>query len=177
MVFELVTGEYLFDPKKGKTYRKNDDHLALITELIGRCDDRNWMETNSKVWKFYDKKKKTMQLKNIKKLHDWPLYNVLLEKYRLKDVEARSLSDFLNLMLKWKPKDRASARSLLSHPWLKEPDNICVWMNKPNLKEFRLVNHEKFPDYIKKMQDLKKEQEEAEKKLEELKKDGKVDEE
>ena len=35
MVFELITGDYLFDPKKGKTYRKNDDHLALITELIG----------------------------------------------------------------------------------------------------------------------------------------------
>jgi len=151
MVFELVTGEYLFDPKKGKTYRKNDDHLALMTELIGKCDDKNWMETNSKVWKFYDKKKKTMQLKNIKKLHEWPLYKVLLEKYRLKDVEARSLSDFLNKMLKWKPKDRASARNLLSHPWLKEPDNICVWMNKENLKEFRLVNHLQFPDYIKKL--------------------------
>lgn len=38
MVFELVTGDYLFDPKKGKTFKKNDDHLALITELIGEMD-------------------------------------------------------------------------------------------------------------------------------------------
>ena len=67
MVFELVTGDYLFDPKKGKTYRKNDDHLALITELIGPCYDRNYMETNSKIWKFYNKK--NMKLKNISKLH------------------------------------------------------------------------------------------------------------
>jgi serine/threonine-protein kinase SRPK3 len=37
MVFELVTGDYLFDPRKGKTYKKNDDHLALIEELIGPC--------------------------------------------------------------------------------------------------------------------------------------------
>jgi serine/threonine-protein kinase SRPK3 len=37
MVFELVTGDYLFDPKKGKSYKKNDDHLALIAELIGEC--------------------------------------------------------------------------------------------------------------------------------------------
>ena len=37
MVFELITGDYLFDPKKGKTYKKNDDHLALISELIGEC--------------------------------------------------------------------------------------------------------------------------------------------
>ncbi len=35
MVFELITGDYLFDPKKGKTFKKNDDHLALISELIG----------------------------------------------------------------------------------------------------------------------------------------------
>mmetsp|Transcript_2382 Transcript_2382/g.3637 ORF Transcript_2382/g.3637 Transcript_2382/m.3637 type:complete len:138 (+) Transcript_2382:1438-1851(+) len=42
MVFELVTGDYLFDPKKGKTFRKNDDHLALITELIGQCYDMNY---------------------------------------------------------------------------------------------------------------------------------------
>jgi serine/threonine-protein kinase SRPK3 len=39
MIFELVTGDYLFDPKKGKTYKKNDDHLALITELIGEPKD------------------------------------------------------------------------------------------------------------------------------------------
>ena len=41
-------------------------------------------------------------LKNISKLHQWPLYNVLLEKYRLKDVEARSLASFLNDMLEIK---------------------------------------------------------------------------
>lgn len=44
MIFELVTGDYLFDPKKGKTFRKNDDHLALITELIGPCQHRNWLD-------------------------------------------------------------------------------------------------------------------------------------
>ena len=43
MVFELVTGDYLFDPKKGKTFKKNDDHLALITELIGPCDDLKYL--------------------------------------------------------------------------------------------------------------------------------------
>jgi len=35
MIFELVTGDYLFDPKHGKMYNKNDDHLASISELIG----------------------------------------------------------------------------------------------------------------------------------------------
>jgi len=35
MVFELVTGDYLFRPKPGESYKKNDDHLAQIIELIG----------------------------------------------------------------------------------------------------------------------------------------------
>ena len=148
MIFELVTGDYLFDPKKGKTYRKNDDHLALISELIGPCPERNFLETHSKCWKFYDKKKKTPRLKNIVKLQPWPLQKVLLEKYRLKDCEARSLTDFLGCMLKWKPKDRADARELLKHPWLKETDDYSVWMSKPHLKEFKIVNKDKFPGFI-----------------------------
>lgn len=36
-VFELVTGDFLFEPRKGRNYSKNEDHLALITELIGEC--------------------------------------------------------------------------------------------------------------------------------------------
>lgn len=39
-VFELVTGDYLFEPKKGKTFSKNEDHLALITELLGECKNK-----------------------------------------------------------------------------------------------------------------------------------------
>lgn len=146
MVFELVTGDYLFDPKKGKTFRKNDDHLALITELLGPCYNTNFLESNPKVWKFYNKK--NHRLKNISKLHPWSMYNVLLEKYRLKDSEARSLSDFLMSMLKWKPKDRWSARQMLDHPWMKESEDYNVWMSKSHLREFKLVNRGKFPGYV-----------------------------
>jgi serine/threonine-protein kinase SRPK3 len=160
MIFELVTGDYLFDPKKGKTYRKNDDHLALMSELIGPCPDRNFLETHSKCWKFYDKKKKTPKLKNIKKLQPWPLYRVLLEKYRLKDCESRSLTSFLSAMLKWKPKDRASARDLLDHPWLRESDDYSVWMSKPHLKEFKLVHIAEFPGFLNELK-LKNIQEEG----------------
>jgi serine/threonine-protein kinase SRPK3 len=36
MIFEMATGDFLFEPRKGKTYRKNDDHLAQMMELLGR---------------------------------------------------------------------------------------------------------------------------------------------
>lgn len=85
---------------------------------------------------------------------------MLLEKYRLKDCESRSLCSFLTSMLKWKPKDRASARELLDHPWLREADDYSVWMSKPHLKEFKLVNQHRFPGFIQELK-LKKIEEEA----------------
>lgn len=36
MIFELITGDFLFEPRKGKTYSKNDDHLAQVIELLGK---------------------------------------------------------------------------------------------------------------------------------------------
>jgi serine/threonine-protein kinase SRPK3 len=35
MVFELVTGDFLFNPRPGPDYKKNDDHLAQFIEMIG----------------------------------------------------------------------------------------------------------------------------------------------
>lgn len=35
MLFELLTGDFLFDPQPGSRYDKNDDHLAQIIELLG----------------------------------------------------------------------------------------------------------------------------------------------
>lgn len=36
MVFELVTGDFLFEPRKGDNYDKNDDHLAQMIELLNQ---------------------------------------------------------------------------------------------------------------------------------------------
>lgn len=35
-LFELATGEWLFDPSSNEYYDRDDDHLALIQELLGR---------------------------------------------------------------------------------------------------------------------------------------------
>lgn len=70
MIFELITGDYLFDPKKGKTYKKNDDHLALISELIGECRDFKFLDKCEERNTFYTKNAK---LKRIKSLKPWPL--------------------------------------------------------------------------------------------------------
>ena len=36
MLFELFTGDFLFEPRKGHHFSKNDDHLAQMQELVGK---------------------------------------------------------------------------------------------------------------------------------------------
>lgn len=39
-VFELLTGDFLFDPTTGDYYSKDEDHLALFMELLGNMPKR-----------------------------------------------------------------------------------------------------------------------------------------
>lgn len=35
MIYELITGDFLFEPSKGESWSKNDEHLAEFIELLG----------------------------------------------------------------------------------------------------------------------------------------------
>ncbi|KAK7878532.1 hypothetical protein WMY93_030368 [Mugilogobius chulae] len=36
VAFELATGDYLFEPRSGEDYSRDEDHLALMIELLGK---------------------------------------------------------------------------------------------------------------------------------------------
>jgi len=36
MMFELLTGDFLFEPRSGANFTKDDDHLAQAMELLGK---------------------------------------------------------------------------------------------------------------------------------------------
>ena len=69
-----------------------------------------------------------------------PLYERLLETYRLRDLEAKSLADFLEKMLKWNPSDWWTARKLLDHHWLKMIPNYNTHMERDEQHEYKRVN-------------------------------------
>jgi len=120
IVFELVTGDYLFEPKEDKKGRwnRNEDHLALITELMGPLPD--FVIKNSKhAHKYYNFT--TNEFLHIKKLDYWPLASVLHEKYNIPKPEADSLASLLNDMLDVNPHTRITAKQALKHPWLTTP--------------------------------------------------------
>jgi len=62
------------------------------------------------------------ELRYIKNLKFWPLRDVFREKYKFSEKDAQEISEFLLPMLNMCPRDRASARQSLQHPWVKDVD-------------------------------------------------------
>lgn len=115
MIFELVTGDYLFDPKGSEEYPRDEDHLALCIELLGRMPER--MIKRGKHAKSYFNRRG--DLRHIKSLRYWGMEDVLQQKYHIHMLEARNLSSFLLPMLRLNPEERQTAKALLEHPWLR----------------------------------------------------------
>ncbi|GME85646.1 unnamed protein product [Ambrosiozyma monospora] len=116
LIFELITGDYLFNPKTGSTYNKNDDHLAMIIELLQIWPNKDFLKRCRYGRDFFDKSYQSFR--NISRLKIWTLNEVLLDEYRLGEDEALEISKFLLCMLEFEPKRRVDAGSLSNSPWL-----------------------------------------------------------
>eukprot|EP00033_Pygsuia_biforma_P001023 GCRY01001168.1.p1 GENE.GCRY01001168.1~~GCRY01001168.1.p1 ORF type:complete len:528 (+),score=162.49 GCRY01001168.1:94-1677(+) len=109
MAFELATGDLLFQPKGGREYSKEDDHLAQIIELLGTMPSAVWRPGKFSR-DFFNRRG---DLRNIKRLHYWELQAVLMEKYKWNEEDARVFCDFLLPMLRYRPEQRATAADAL----------------------------------------------------------------
>ena len=132
MVFELITGDFLFDPRKGQTYSKTDDHLAQMIELLGPMP-KNYAMAAKNFDNFFVKESQTSDryiFRKIDGLKHFPLARLLTDKYRLQPEEANFLAEFLLPMLQWRPSDRPTSQQMLSHEWLKMPDEYDYRMSE-----------------------------------------------
>ncbi|POW11493.1 hypothetical protein PSTT_05221 [Puccinia striiformis] len=115
MIFELLTGDYLFNPDAvAKRYTKDDDHIAQIVELVGPFPTPVALSGKFS-YEIFNRKG---ELRHIHKLKHWPLAAVLKEKYCLDKQAAIELTSFLEPMLTVVPDKRATAERMLKHPWL-----------------------------------------------------------
>ena len=129
IVFELVTGDFLFQPEKGETFTKNDDHVAKFIQTLGKMP-KNFAKRGEYYNKFFTKEGKMRRVKEIKHVG---IKEILVKKYHFKETEAQALTDFLLPMLEFYPERRASARELLRHPWLTMPPNYDYLMNETEI--------------------------------------------
>ncbi|CAL5871638.1 uncharacterized protein PFLUO_LOCUS5891 [Penicillium psychrofluorescens] len=116
MVFELITGDYLFDPQSGTKYGKDDDHIAQIIELLGPFPKSLSLSGKWSQEIF----KRNGELRNIHRLRHWALPDVLREKYHYSMEESMRVGEFLLPMLDLSPDKRANAGGMASHEWMKE---------------------------------------------------------
>lgn len=116
IVFELLTGDYLFDPQENGKYTKDDDHLAQIIELQGDFPKSFALsgQWSSEIFNRHG------QLRRITKLRYWKLEDVLIDKYRYSKTDAKELAEFLLPMIEIVPTKRATAQQMLSSPWLED---------------------------------------------------------
>ncbi|KAJ1970340.1 serine/threonine protein kinase, CMGC [Dimargaris xerosporica] len=114
MVFELLTGDFLFQPRSGRRYTKDDDHLALMVETVGPFP-RHLALSGKYSRDFFNRRG---QLRYISRLEHWSIASRLQEEYYWDKEDAEQVQAFLLPMLNLNPAKRVSARTVLEHPWL-----------------------------------------------------------
>lgn len=132
MVFEMITGDLLFDPAAGDEYPRDEDHLAQMQELLGVMPRH--LATRGKFSKDYFNKKG--ELLHIKELRFWGPAQVLCEKYGLSEVDALMVESFMLPCLRFNPETRATAMDCLRHPWLMintENGQFIDWADHPEM--------------------------------------------
>uniref|UniRef100_A0A0D6R1S7 non-specific serine/threonine protein kinase n=1 Tax=Araucaria cunninghamii TaxID=56994 RepID=A0A0D6R1S7_ARACU len=121
IVFELATGDVLFDPHSSEGYGRDEDHLALMMELLGKIPKKIALGGSCS----RDLFDRHGDLKHIRRLRFWPLDRILVEKYKFSEKDADELAKFLIPLLDYAPEKRPTASQCLLHPWFKGDPNVC----------------------------------------------------
>ncbi|KAL5716783.1 non-specific serine/threonine protein kinase [Ranunculus cassubicifolius] len=112
--FELATGDVLFDPHSGDNFDRDEDHLALMMELLGMMP-RKIALGGRYSRDFFNR---YGDLRHIRRLRFWPLNKVLVEKYEFSEQDANEMAEFLVPILEFVPEKRPTAAQCLLHPWI-----------------------------------------------------------
>jgi serine/threonine protein kinase len=116
VIFECLTGDYLFKPRSHRSYSKTVDHLKFIEELIGRYP-KHLLQQGDLYKRYFDKKG---QLRDVKPGPLKPMSEILTEKYQFNIKDAKEIENFLLQALNYSTKNRSTAEKMLESDWLKE---------------------------------------------------------
>ncbi|KAM7276454.1 hypothetical protein ACFE04_018320 [Oxalis oulophora] len=112
--FELATGDVLFDPHSGDNYDRDEDHLAVMMELLGVMPRKIALRGRHS----RDYFNRYGDLRHIRELRFWPMKDVLMEKYSFSQQDSEDMADFLVPLLDFDPEKRPTAAECLNHPWI-----------------------------------------------------------
>lgn len=105
-MYEMLTGDLLFQPRKSENWSKNDDHLAQMQELLGPFD-KKFILRSPKKSKYFNT---NGTMKRFPILTHYPLETVLQIKNKITFEEAKPFAEFLIPCLIAEPELRVSAQ-------------------------------------------------------------------
>ena len=130
LVFELLTGETLFDPQSprpGEPFSKDESHLAQAVELLGPVP-AELVRRSPRAARWF--RGDGSALRNIAIASPPPgvdaIARVLEENFAFARRDARDAADFLRALLRYEPDARVSARRALDLPWLADGGDLVL---------------------------------------------------
>ncbi len=108
----------------------------MISELIGECKNKDFLLSGKASAKHINP---DGSIKNFPNISHVPLKEHFVTKYRMRELEAEGLADFLSKCFAWEPKDRWSASKLLDHWWLKMIPNYNTHMEPGEAREYKRI--------------------------------------
>ena len=110
-IWELLTGDVLFNPNKDRNFSRDWYHLRDISDLCGKFS-KKYLKTTERWTQYFSKN-------GLLKNHDKQIHNSwdkLKEEY---DLSANFI-DFIQKCIQIKQKHRFNVEQLLNHQWLNE---------------------------------------------------------
>jgi len=116
MLYELLTGEILFDPDKKKRFNRDRHHLYDIQQILGMIP-KTMIENSSNKSIFF---RNNGLIKGKNKIEYKPLSNLLINKVgnRFETNDLMEVLDFMYRLLEIDPMKRPTPKECLKHSWL-----------------------------------------------------------
>lgn len=115
LIFEIITGDYLFDIDRcNKSIEIDRLHIHRMYEILGKMP-REMAEMCDFSEDLFDNKGRVIKHKNCEYTS---ISEILIQDYGFEVDSSKEIERFLKRLLEYNPKKRASAKELLSDPWL-----------------------------------------------------------
>lgn len=114
LVYEFLTGNYLFDVNGDDTRVSDREHLHEMYEILGKMP-REMADECEFSEELFDIKGRILKMKQC----DYTsLSEILIKEFNFSEKDSIEIEEFLKILLDYCPKKRGSACDLLEHTWL-----------------------------------------------------------
>ncbi|KAI0063830.1 kinase-like protein [Artomyces pyxidatus] len=118
LVYELLTGRWLFCPERGENYNAEQDHLAQMEAMMSEEFPKLFVVSGKRSPEFFDVTANSTVVLRVKAPDSLNIEDSLKAYGDLPEEELTSYVSLLQSMLRLRPLDRLTAKKLLEDRWL-----------------------------------------------------------